>query len=225
MGTTVTPSATDSETPVVETTETVTPPLVTDETSGATTTEQQQLSTEEYERVKASLKRANAEAKTYRQKADELDKLKADLEASKLSEKERLEKSNSDLQKKFDDLTRQHQERTVNYEVQLKAAQMGIVDPDAASKLLDHGAIEYDATGSPTNVDDLLKDLIKLKPYLAGKITAAPPTSGGATNPSRSQSNAPSALSEDVISRMGRDEYMARRVEVQQWRAANPRRF
>ena len=75
-------------------------------------------------------------------------------------------------------------ERIVQYEVERAATKLGVIDPDAAARLLDWDALEFDENGMPTNADGLLKDLLKAKPYLAGRTQAA---SGGATNPSRSQ--------------------------------------
>ena len=204
---------------------TVTTPPGTGETPG---TKQPQLSIEdalkEIESLKTALKKTNSESAGHRLKAKELDELKAQIEAEKLSETEKLQKKISDLQSQHDTLTRQQQERIVSYEVRLQAASMGVVDPDAAARLLDWSEIDYDDNGSPTNVEDLLKKLLKSKPYLAGKQSASS-TSGGATNPPRSQSTAPQALSHEVIAKMTREEYLARRAEIDKWRENNSTNF
>jgi len=173
--------------------------------------------------LQAALKKANTESATHRHKAKELDDLKAKIEAEKLSETEKLQKQLSTLQSQHDLALRQSQERAVGYEVRLQAAQMGIVDPDAAAKLLDWSELEYDEDGSPKNVATLLKELLKKKPYLIGKVPT--PTSGGATNPSRSSTNAPKELSWAVISAMTPQEYDTRRPEIQKWMQNNPPRF
>lgn len=175
----------------------------------------------ELESLKKALKKANDESKEHRLKAKELDELKAKIQAEQLSEKEKLEKKLADLQRSHDDAARAHQERIINYEVQLKAAQLGIADPSDAVKLLDWSEIEYDDNGSPTNVQELLKSLLKAKPYLAAQ-TKTTPTSGGATNPPRSASTAPQALSWDIIGKMNAEQYEARRAEIQAW-MTNPK--
>ena len=53
-------------------------------------------------------------------------------------------------------------------EIVSESARLGIVDADAAYKLLDKTAIEYDEAGKPRNVEALLRELLKSKPYLAG---------------------------------------------------------
>lgn len=168
-------------------------------------------------------KKLRSEAANLRKRLKAFEEADAKAKDAQLSEQERLQKQLADLQSQHDTATRTHQERIIGYEVRLQASQMGIVDPDAAAKLLDWSQIEYDDNGAPLNVSDLLKGLIKAKPYLAGSKPA--PTSGGATNPPRSQSTAPKELSWQVISSMKPDEYNARRAEIQQWMLNNPSRF
>lgn len=57
--------------------------------------------------------------------------------------------------------------------VMTAAGTKGIGDTDAAARLLDADAIEYDDDGAPTNIDTLLDELLEGKPYL--KTTPAKP--------------------------------------------------
>lgn len=204
---------------------TVTTPPGTGETPGTT---HPQVSIEdalkEIESLKTALKKTNAESAGHRIKAKELDELKAQIESEKFSEQEKLQKQISDLKAQHEEAVRQHQETKVRAAVERQAHHIGIVDEDAAVRLLDWSEIEYDDKGSPTNIEDLLKKLLKAKPYLAGKA-AASSTSGGATNPPRSVSTAPPALSREVIASMKPEEYRERRAEVQQWMNSNPYAF
>src|SRR5579872_7390388 len=170
------------------------------------------------EQLETALKKANKEAAAHRVKAKELDDLKAQAEQEKLTEKERLEKKIADLQKAHDDATRSAQEFRLNAELRVQALQLGFADAGDAARLLDHAEIEYADDGTPTNVADLLKALLKSKPYLAAqqqKHTSQ--TTGGATNPPRSQSNQPAALSWDTITKMTQTEYDARHTEIAAW--------
>lgn len=55
------------------------------------------------------------------------------------------------------------------------AAQYNLADPDDAFRLLDKDAIEFDEdSGQPTNIEDLIKDLAKQKPYLVKRAPQAP---------------------------------------------------
>src|SRR5579884_935248 len=97
-----------------------------------TTTEQ--TSTEDVQkelaRLKDSLKRANAEAKQHREKAAELDRLKAESEAAKLSETERLQKQLAKLQADYEQTSAQLREERINASVASIAGRLGFADPD-----------------------------------------------------------------------------------------------
>jgi hypothetical protein len=56
--------------------------------------------------------------------------------------------------------------------VEREGRKVGLVDTDAAFRLLDRDAIAYDTDGAPSNVGALLANLVKAKPYLAGATEA-----------------------------------------------------
>lgn len=187
-----TPSA-ESETPTAETQDEMSSTPVTGETP-----EQQEPPTEatpsqssaddlskELESLRAALKKANKDAASSRHAEKELKALKDQIEAQTLSEQDKLQKKLADLQKTHDDAIRQAQEYKINTEVRLQASQSGFADPQDAVKFLDWSEIEYDDNGSPTNVTELIADLVKSKPYLLKPQGKATPTVS-ATNPSRS---------------------------------------
>jgi phage-related minor tail protein len=200
----------------------------TSETLETTTPQSPDAVQKELADLKSALKKANDEAKTHRLKANELDKLKADLEASKLSETERLQKQYDDLKAQHDAYTQEQVERTISYEVSLQAASLG-VNPkhlDRVARLIDWEELDFDEkTGGVTNIRSVLEALIKDMPELLSKGVPAP-TSGGATNPSRSTTTAPPAITEDYLAKLTSAEYAAmtpeRRQEITRWRLANP---
>lgn len=99
-------------------------------------------------------------------KFEDEEKARADAQ---LSEQERLKKQLAETQSQHDTMQRQYQERIVRYEVQSVAASLGIIDVDAAAKLIDWSELEYDDDGNPKNAKAVLEKLLKDKPYLAGK--------------------------------------------------------
>jgi hypothetical protein len=216
-------TVTDDETPnatVSSTVETTTIPEPSGETPDTSNNETLQA---EIKRLSDSLKRANGEAKTNRLAAEELKSLKDQLEASKLSETEKLQKQLATLQSERDTLLQRHQEQAEMAELERTGRKAGITDEIAladAIKLLDRTQLEHDENGKPTNAEDAFRQLVKTRPWLAGKT--ATPTSGGATNPARSQSSAPPVLSWEAISQMKPEEYRTRRAEIQQWMSNNP---
>lgn len=210
---------TQSETQNVSDSKVETTTQATGETLGTTTAQTSTSSDDisrEIERLKASLKRANAEAKQYREQATELSSFKEQTEASKLSDQEKqalaqqkLEKQLAEHQSQNGTLLKQLQEARINNEVLRQSSRLNIIDLDAATKLIDTSRIDYDEAGNPTNIDTLLKELVKARPWLAGKAQAQQ-TSGGATNPPRSQTSLPLEMTREQaqnIMKSGRDEF------------------
>lgn len=77
-----------------------------------------------------------------------------------------MERSNTEQAEKMKSLLTQ-------YEVATAATRLGIVDPDAAVRLIDASKLEYDENGKPKNAEAVLKELIAQKPYLVGSGTSA----------------------------------------------------
>lgn len=79
----------------------------------------------------------------------------------------------AELTKNNETLINQQKAQIAQYEVMLAAGKLGIVDPDAAFKLLDTSKLEFNKEGKPTNTEQLLRDLVKEKPWLAGSGSSA----------------------------------------------------
>jgi len=126
------------------------------------------------------VRKLRAEAADYRKRLRELEQTVKQYEEAKLSESERLQKRLAELEREQANYQRERQERTLKYETMLAASKLGIVDPDAAYRLLDPASIEFAEDGTPKNTEQVLKDLLKARPYLAATATAGSPT-----NPAR----------------------------------------
>lgn len=137
----------------------------------------------ELARVRKALKKANEEAASHRHKAKELDELKSKAEQEKLSEVERLQLRIQELETAQSNALIEQQETRVKVAIAKSAVQLNIVDIEAAEKLISWAEIEYSENGMPENIDALLKDLVKAKPYLVSQTTQQ---RYSATNPSRS---------------------------------------
>jgi len=136
------------------------------------------------------------EAAEYRKRLRELEaKVKADEDA-KLTEAERLQNRLAELERQQAEYERERQERTLKYEIMLAANKLGIVDADAAYKLLDLAQVEYADDGTPKNLDRVLASLVKARPYLVGGGSGT-----STTNPARQ-----ATLTMDTIRRMTPDE-------------------
>ncbi len=179
------------------TTENVNPP------AGETT-----KTTLSHEDAIAALERVRREAAEYRVKNKELEEKVSAAEKAKMTDLEKAQARVAELERSHAEHTRTAQERAIKYEVQLHAAKLGIIDPDAASKLLDLSQLDYDEDGTPKNAQKLLQDLVKAKPYLIG--TQA---SGSATNPP-STSHGANTFSRAQIAAMSPEEYQTNRAAI-----------
>jgi len=185
-------------------------------------------SAEDYERMIEQLRKENAGHRTRLKTFEEEEQKRKDAE---LSERERLEKQLAREQKERADYVARTQDRLVNAEIRSIAAKLGFTDPADAVAMLSRADLEFDDDGTPTNAETLLQALLKAKPYLAGQQqTKQSPTSGGATNPPRSQSGSgeiTAAYVADVMSGKipWRELSQAQRTAILDYQAKNPYRF
>ena len=102
---------------------------------------------------------------------DELEALVQAKNAAKEAEMSELQKAQeraAQLEKQLADAAEKQKALMTQSDITAKAAKLGIIDPDAAYRLLDTSKLEYDEAGQPTNSEALLTALLKEKPYLAG---------------------------------------------------------
>lgn len=121
-----------------------------------------------------SNRNASEEVERHRKKLTAYEKAEKEREAAsqaakdaELGEVERTKKQFSTLQSEYEAYKKATQDRIVRYEIEAQASKLGIIDPEAASALLNKSLLEFGEDGSPSNAEKLLKDLIKNKPYLA----------------------------------------------------------
>jgi predicted phage gp36 major capsid-like protein len=110
------------------------------------------------------------------------------------------------------------EERARSLEVRLQvercARRAGVVDEDAAYRLMDLQELEYDAAGRPANVEELMQRLLEARPWLrrggAGPdgAPAAGPGAAGAS-PANPPRDAVRSMSRDAIRRMTPDQINA----------------
>lgn len=124
------------------------------------------------------------EARKLRREAQGLRKRLAEFEAvdarrkqAELTELDQAKQRLADMEAQLATANTAHQEQIVRYEVMLRATGMNVVDAEVVARLLDWSSLEFDENGAPTNVEKLLRDLLKAKPYLikpAEQSAAAP---------------------------------------------------
>lgn len=123
-----------------------------------------------------SLNNAKEENARHSKKLSAYEKAEKEAEAAKkaadeaqLSEIERIKKQHTEAEARI----KQYQQQLVMAQVKLAAKDKNIVDPDLAALAI-QDKLELDENGMPTNLDKILDDLIKNKPYLVKAEPAAP---------------------------------------------------
>lgn len=184
------------------------------DTNGATSG----MSLEELQRELAKTRREAAEHRTARRK------LEADAQAAaqaQMTKEERLAAQVADGQKERETLAAKYQARMLAYEVQLQAQALGIIDPDAAVKLLDASKIEYDDEGAPKNLGKLLRELVAAKTYLVAPANQGQQNTGAqqtasassATNTATGASRT-TLFTESQIASMSPEDYAKNRAAI-----------
>lgn len=200
-------SSVQSETPSIDTPATGNPATASETLQKPSATLEEALA--RIAELEHSGKNAREQADRQAKKLLAYEKAEQERKDAELSEIERAKKQQAELQAKHEAYVQQMQARITRYEVERAAATLNIIDPDAAVRLLDLDALEYDDNGKPTNAEKLLEKLIKQKPYLAPKAPEPPaeqptetpvstPPRGvpalPAMNPGRTQINAPNTV-------------------------------
>ena len=111
------------------------------------------------------------------------------LQDAQLSDAERQSKRLAELEAQSARFDADKRELQARLTVEREARKLGLFDEDAAFRLLDSSKLKFDDDGRPTNAGDLLKELVKERPYLSGQALQANPVTS-ATNPARSRGDA-----------------------------------
>jgi hypothetical protein len=120
------------------------------------------------------VRKLRAEAADYRKRLRDLEGRVKTEEETRLPEHDRLQKRLSEVERQSTEYQQTLKDRTLRYEVMLAANKLGIVDPDAAFKLLDVASLEFDEAGNPREVEKALKAGLKKK-QPRGHLLFTPP--------------------------------------------------
>lgn len=122
------------------------------------------------------LRKENA---SWRAKLRDAEQKLQEHEDSQKSEVEKLRDEKQRLEKEVTESKKAYLEASLKSEVRAEAAVMGLIDPDAACKLVDSSLIDVDEdTGEIGGVKKALERLIKQKPYLIEKKEPEIPVPG-----------------------------------------------
>lgn len=119
-------------------------------------------------------------------KARELEAAQKKAEEETLTKNKQFEELANKKGQEAEQWKQQATEAKIDNNIGFKAAQLGALDVEAVTKLIDRTNIKIDESGNITGVAEALEALAKSKAYLFGKGNGAPnlgtPTSPGAGN-------------------------------------------
>jgi len=130
------------------------------------------------ERAMATIRKQREEVKTYKAQAKEAEALRnrlQQIEDADKTESQRLTDQVADYQQREQTWAAEKKDTSLRLAVSERAQELGITSPRLAVAALkmDGTTIEWDNEDNPTNLDDVLAELIEREPGLKG--TPAPP--------------------------------------------------
>ena len=150
---------------------------------------------EDYERIIADLRKENAGHRTKLKKFedDETQRTQAQM-----TETERLQKQLSELQTQYDNTMRQMQEDRNYTALERAGRSLGVSDPTALEDAVKLALIDLalDESDEEPDFENAMKNILKSRPWLTRGATLS---SGGATNPARSQTGQFSQITRDNL--------------------------
>lgn len=160
------------------------------ETTNSDTTQPQTGMT--VEQLTEELKRVRSEAASHRTKLRTFEEAQKKAEEASLSEVEKLKRQVADSTTANSNL--QQQLRTLQAEREIGKIQ-GVVDAETVMALVS-SKIEWGEDGNPTNINNLVSELRKTKPFLFGGVSG-----NAASNPPRGQQADTETASSQLLSR------------------------
>lgn len=133
------------------------------------------------EKIIADLRKENAQHRTENKTLKEF---KEKVDVSTQTETEKLQNQSKQATEKLTATEQALRTERTERAIEKAARKLNIVDEEAALAFIG-SKVEYDEAGKPTNVETLLGDLVKAKPYLISQAN-----SGSAGNPGRQRDEA-----------------------------------
>ena len=148
-------------------------------------------------------RKLRSENQSLRKRLRELEAAHKAREEAELSEQERANKRLIELEEQIRVTSDKARSAALRAEITTQAQKFGIVDVDAASRLIDSSSIEYDDDAEGwLGVDEALRALTHDRPWIVQTNAAAPGSTANPTNPPRRRST----LTAEALSKMSQSE-------------------
>lgn len=143
------------------------------------------------DRAIATIRKLRETEKATKEQLKELDTLRAKVKAAEdaqLSDQEKLTRERDEATKRAEAAAAELKSERTRSAIERAAAKVGFVDPEDAF-LRVGSQVEFDDDGKPTNVEALVTQLAKDKPYLVGASNGTPPRPGNPPGPKSTGTN------------------------------------
>lgn len=147
------------------------------------------------ERAMSLIQKLREELKQSKPDANELKAAKeriSEMEKAQMTESERLQRERDEAISDRKALEATNQDNAVRLAVFSLQQDKGIADADLALAALDRTKIEYGDDGRPTNIGELVDDLLERKPLLRATATTPPKPAAPKVNGGEGTGSAPS---------------------------------
>lgn len=124
-------------------------------------------------RMMAELKEARTEAAKYRTELRSAQEKLSKFEQAQLSEQEKLQKRAEEAEQTAQALAQRLTDTLIRAEVMAQAQKHGVIDLDAAYRLIDRSSVKIGDDGSVEGVDKAVAALVKERPWLIASTTAS----------------------------------------------------
>ena len=150
----------------------------TPEVEGQETARPETFSREYVEELRRENAKYRTSAKESAKQVEDRDAQLKEHEDAGKSEVERLTAEKAALEQTLKDRDEAMTEQAIRSAVERAAAKAGVINPEAAYRLIDHDELEYE-DGKVAGVDRALKTLLKNEPYLVRPDAEPPPPDPG----------------------------------------------
>lgn len=162
----------------------------------------------------------SSRAKEAEKELERIKKAKEKENQDKLKEEGRYQELLEEKEKEISTLNESISELKLTLGIMSIASKLNVVDTDAVAKLIDRSKLESDKdSGEYTNIEDVVKELISEKPYLAKEGSGVSSNIGSNSNATTDSQNGNFVITRSELTAKLQDHswYEEHKDEIRQW--------
>jgi hypothetical protein len=185
--------------------------------------EELNLSDEQWEQVfkHSRFKQINEEKNEYKTKLEQIEAEAEKSRQKKLKEEGKYQELLEAKDGEIKNLTSSVQGLKVELSIARMASQLKVVDTDAVIRLIDQNKLNFDKEGNPTNMEDVVKELLSEKPYLVSEGSDVKgSTIGSNANTTTEKQSGEFVITKSELRTKLQDHewYTANKEKIEQWK-------